>query len=267
MEDAFLISEMTAEDRVDLLVCIFDGHGGTEVVNILTKTFLAAFKESLARCKNVSRSLVETFRAVDEVVLNSRVKFGGSTACVCFFTTERLEQVLYTAHVGDTRAVLCRGGSAVRLTSESDHKAFDPAELARIRQHDGVVYNDRVSGMLAVSRAFGDQFLKKIAPKDDPQSSWMDHSVSAVPDVTSVTLDPEQDSFVIIACDGLWDVVSDQEAVNLTIECLHVLRDKWDDNYVSFSGTAAAEILATCLTEEAICRGTTDNVSCAIVFF
>ena len=266
MEDAFLITEISNDDNVDLLVNIFDGHGGTEVVNILTKSFIAAFKEAIGHCKSVALALVETYRVVDQMVMNSKVRFGGSTACTCFFTTERLEQVLYTAHVGDTRAVLCRAGAAIRLTSASDHKACDPAEWERIKQQDGAVFNERVSGMLAVSRAFGDDSMKKTPPKDDPDSLVMDHVVSAVPDVTSVVLDPERDAFVIVACDGLWDVVSDQEAVNLAIECLHVLRDKWKDNYGTFSTNFAAEMLATCLTEEALSRGTTDNVTCAIVF-
>jgi len=267
MEDAFVISEISMEDKPGLIVCVFDGHGGTEVVNILSSQFLRHFKQALASTKRMVETLLDAFRLSEQAVMNGKVGFGGSTACVCFLTTERLEPVLYTAHLGDTRAVLCRSGEAIRLTSLSDHKATDPLEKERILLNGGTVYNDRVRGMLAISRAFGDNVLKHIPPEDDPKSLIIQPLVSAVPDITSVILDPERDSFVIIACDGLWDVVSDQEACNIVIECLQTLHNLWDQRqYGPCSAVAMAEILAQCLTEEALSRGTTDNVTCVLVF-
>lgn len=95
----------------------------------------------------------------------------------------------------------------------------------------------RVCGMLAVSRSFGDHGLKDY--------------VSARP-YTNETMLSEEDIFVIVACDGLWDVVEDQEAVDF-------VRKRIDERRVS--GTARA------LVQQALSRGSTDNVSVLVVFF
>ena len=79
----------------------------------------------------------------------------------------------------------------------SDHKATDPVEMKRVIEMGGTVYNDRVNGMLAISRALGDHQLKRPILANDV--------VSNMPDITSTEL-TDGDMFVIIACDGLWDV-------------------------------------------------------------
>ncbi|KAJ1982296.1 phosphatase 2C [Dimargaris cristalligena] len=105
---------------------------------------------------------------------------------------------LYTANVGDARGVLARNGRAVRLTY--DHKGDDPHEVRRISEAGGFVINNRVNGVLAVTRALGDTSMKDV--------------VVGHPYTTETELTPG-DSFLIMACDGLWDVCSDQKAVNL----------------------------------------------------
>ena len=79
-----------------------------------------------------------------------------------------------------------------------DHKGTDRAEQMRVESCGGFVLNGRVSGMLAVTRALGDHMLK-----DSVTSEPFFHQVALAPD----------DSWLIVACDGLWDVVSDAEAV------------------------------------------------------
>merc|ERR550514_1084494 len=140
---------------------------------------------------------------------SSGINQSGCTACCCLLD----ERSIYTAHLGDARAVICRSGLAVRLTSMSDHKATDHAEAQRVVDAGGSILNERVNGMLAISRAFGDHEMKK--PKL-PQDV-----VSNVPDITSTEL-TEQELFIIVACDGLWDVMSDQDAVNLVLEGIRV---------------------------------------------
>mmetsp|Transcript_19510 Transcript_19510/g.42153 ORF Transcript_19510/g.42153 Transcript_19510/m.42153 type:complete len:187 (-) Transcript_19510:85-645(-) len=110
------------------------------------------------------------------------------------------------AHAGDSHGVLCRSGRAVALTT--DHKPNDPDEKNRIVQAGGFVIVGRVNGELAVSRALGDWAFKRTPGREH---------VSAIPDVK---VDPitEADEFVILACDGLWDVTTNQEAVNIVIE-------------------------------------------------
>ncbi|KAI5479467.1 hypothetical protein MNV49_003611 [Pseudohyphozyma bogoriensis] len=107
-------------------------------------------------------------------------------------------RTLYTANVGDARAVLSRGGKAVRLTY--DHKGSDAQEAKRITDAGGFVMNNRVNGVLAVTRSLGDSSMKEF--------------VVGSPYTTETSLGPDDD-FLIVACDGLWDVCQDQEAVDI----------------------------------------------------
>jgi protein phosphatase PTC1 len=146
----------------------------------------------------------------------------------------RGNRLLHVANVGDSRVVLSDNGKAVRLTK--DHNLKLTSEVHRVRQEGGVVFNGRVNGQLAVSRALGDHSLKS-------------SGVSAVPDQMHVVLQPRH-RLLIIACDGLWDVVTDQQAVQ-ALELLHDERD--------------AVEMAKVLVDMAIQRGTTDNVSVMVV--
>merc|ERR1719215_1611214 len=147
-------------------------------------------------------------------MMRNKILMSGCTACVCVLQEERHSRVVYTAHLGDSRAVLSRGGFATRLTSVSDHKATDPLEAKRVVEAGGQIINDRVNGMLAMTRALGDHQLKMpILPND---------VVSNVPDISSTDVGPH-DSFVMLACDGVWDVMNDQQAVELVVESLREL--------------------------------------------
>lgn len=109
-----------------------------------------------------------------------------------------LRRVLYTANAGDARAVLCRGGKAVRLTY--DHKGTDKQEAQRIINAGGFVMSGRVNGVLAVTRSLGDSSMKDF--------------VVGSPYTTETELG-DDDEFLILACDGLWDAATDQKAVDL----------------------------------------------------
>jgi len=99
---------------------------------------------------------------------------------------KRLRRVLYAANAGDARAVLCRGGEALRLTY--DHKGSDAQESKRIMDAGGFVMNNRVNGVLAVTRSLGDSAMKDF--------------VVGAPYTTETEL-CAYDEFVIIACDGV----------------------------------------------------------------
>lgn len=139
-------------------------------------------------------------------------------------------RVLYTANVGDARIVLCRGGKALRLSY--DHKGSDANECARITNCGGVVYGNRVNGMLAVTRALGDGYMKSL--------------ITGSPYTTRTNLGPT-DEFIIVACDGIWDVCSDQNAVDL-------VRDITDPKQASQK-----------LVKHAIDNFSSDNITCMII--
>ncbi|KAG5356037.1 Protein phosphatase 2C-like protein 1 [Yarrowia sp. B02] len=105
---------------------------------------------------------------------------------------------LYTANVGDTRLILCRAGKALRLSY--DHKGTDLHESKRVTNNGGMMISNRVNGMLAVTRALGDTYMKQF--------------IIGNPYTTETEIIPD-DEFLIVACDGLWDVCDDQKACDL----------------------------------------------------
>ncbi|TFY79943.1 hypothetical protein EWM64_g4067 [Hericium alpestre] len=111
---------------------------------------------------------------------------------------QTLRRVLYVANAGDARGVLCRGGRAIRLTY--DHKGTDKQEAKRIMDSGGFVMSGRVNGVLAVTRSLGDSSMKEF--------------VVGAPYTTETEL-TDDDEFLILACDGIWDVVDDQQACDL----------------------------------------------------
>jgi len=126
---------------------------------------------------------------------------------VCAITAKHL----VVANAGDSRAVLCRAGRAIALSD--DHKPNNPGEKKRIEAAGGYVENSgpgqfRVNGNLNLSRALGDLEYKK-----DMSLGPEKQIISATPDVT-YQLRSEEDEFVLICCDGVWDVKSNQEAVD-----------------------------------------------------
>lgn len=100
------------------------------------------------------------------------------------------QRVLYTANVGDARIVLCRNGKALRLSY--DHKGSDENEGKRIANAGGLILNNRVNGVLAVTRALGDAYMKDL--------------VTGHPYTTETVIQPDIDEFIILACDGVRNV-------------------------------------------------------------
>jgi len=113
--------------------------------------------------------------------------------------------VLYVANAGDSRAVLSRAGGAVQEMSQ-DHKPTNEGEKARIIAAGGFVADGRVKGSLALSRAIGDLEFKQAAGLG-PEAQM----VTAMPDVRCEPLRPDDD-FLLLACDGIWDVMSSAAA-------------------------------------------------------
>ncbi|KAI0062897.1 protein phosphatase 2C [Artomyces pyxidatus] len=141
-----------------------------------------------------------------------------------------LRRVLYVANAGDARGVLCRGGKALRLTY--DHKGTDKQEAKRIMDSGGFVMSGRVNGVLAVTRSLGDSSMKEF--------------VVGAPYTTETEL-TDDDEFLILACDGIWDVLDDQTASDF-IRCIQDPQD-------------AAEALI----REATHRYTNDNITVMVI--
>ncbi|CAN0407912.1 unnamed protein product, partial [Ascophyllum nodosum] len=154
------------------------------------------------------------------------------------------------------RAVLSRGGGAIDLTE--DHKPNNPHELERIYSFESLqglqieetgVY--RVNGNLAVARTIGDVHLRP----------W----VSGEAEIRTIEINRETDQFVILASDGLWDVMSSEEAVQYvhSIMARAIQAGSGDGSAVA---TLRKKKMASYLTDEAMRRGSMDNTTVAIVW-
>ncbi len=172
-------------------------------------------------------------------------------------------QSLTVANAGDSRAVLCRDGKAVAMSE--DHKPNDPIEIARIEKAGGHVNGvGRVNGNLNLSRAIGDQQYK--LDEGLPPSAQI---ITAEPDIRIETLaSPSSgaNEFLIMACDGVWDVLSNQEAVDF-------VRERLPDGGARATPAQLAEIceavMDRCLSPDAQQNGGvgTDNMTCLVVQF
>eukprot|EP00796_Vickermania_ingenoplastis_P001918 gene1918-1161_t len=159
-----------------------------------------------------------------------------------------VENKLYCANTGDTRAVLCRRGEAVALSE--DHKPTNPAEERRINKAGMQVLGSRVGGILSLSRAFGD------FPFKDSNLPPEDRAITVVPDIQEIEL-TAADEFVIVACDGVWDMLKNQEAVDF------IRNEVADHNDVSL---ACERLLNSCLAATPSGLGT-DNMTIVVLEF
>ena len=214
------------------LICLFDGHGGQEVSKFLQENIAKFWSEILPlNIDNYENKIKNVFLNVDQKLKENHFYQVGSTGCIIYITIEHSQKILYCANVGDTRAVLIKGNKAVRLTY--DDRASDPKEHERIVSHGGIVFGGRVYGQLMLSRAFGDWELKT-------------YGVICEPHIMRYEIE-EEDSYVVIATDGVFDVMEDEDVFQLS---------KKQKNAKDFCED---------VMKEAVERGSMDNISCFVV--
>ncbi|KAI9216669.1 phosphatase 2C-like domain-containing protein [Blastocladiella britannica] len=233
MEDAHAIQAHFNETHGQGFFAVYDGHAGRQAaqwcgehVHPLLASLMSQFPGTPP-----PELLNEAFERTDAKLAELNIH-SGCTAVVSVLLVEGDRRILHTANVGDARSVLCRKGEAVRLTY--DHKGSDPYEAKRVIDAGGFMMNNRVNGVLAVTRSLGDVSMKDL--------------VVGNPYTTEIEITAD-DEFLILACDGVWDVMSDQEAVNLLLGL--------DDP------RAAAELLV----QQALENMSTDNLSVIVVRF
>lgn len=224
---------------------VYDGHGGDAAARHFSSSLHAAVSARLRGGAPPAEALFNAFIAADEEYLKRLSSMGsrseaGTTAVVALIAGSSL----FVANCGDSRAVLSRAGTALSLTS--DHKAARPDEVARICRAGGFVVRNRVLGSLAVSRALGDPSFKS---SGTPRAS-KPALVSPEPQMVATTLSTK-DEFVVLGCDGLFDVMESQAVVDLAREEL--------------AGGSSPKAAARRLAETALSKGSADNVSVVVV--
>jgi len=234
MEDEHIILDSFGGTPTQGYFAIYDGHGGRGAVDFTAKHLHKNLELELQ--KNPPPEPLHAIRTAyldtDKQLGESQVQFSGTTAVSALLRVEGSDRFLYSANAGDARAVLVRsGGKALRLTY--DHKGSDESETKRIVDAGGFVALNRVNGVLAVTRSLGDHLMKDY--------------VIADPYLQATKLEPG-DNHLVLACDGLWDVASDQDVADLIV------------------GESDAQKAADKLLVHALKNGSTDNISVMTIF-
>jgi serine/threonine protein phosphatase PrpC/transcriptional regulator of met regulon len=238
MEDLSKIVDRFMKDNNKGLFGLFDGHGGSQTVKYVSERLPDIFSKFLNETKNnVEKSLIYTFQKLDEELkVLPDCENVGTTACVVYIFKDADiitggRKTFYCANIGDTRCILVSSSGSKRMSY--DHKCTDESEVARIRKVGGVVFNGRVFGQLALSRAFGDHAMKK-------------YGVICTPHVNKHIVS-EKDKFIVLCSDGVWDVLTDEDVYSLSLKIKN------------------ADEFSTLIVNTAIYRGSRDNISCIAI--
>jgi len=227
---------------------VFDGHGGKQCAIVAEKELHKQILNNpdFLSGKDIEGALAKAFRDTDDIIARKAQEEGwnnGSTAVIVLI----IDDTIWLANIGDSEAILGRrkDKSVTPVLLSKVHKPTREEEKKRLEELQVPISGARVGGSLAVSRAFGDFDLK--APANGTNSNW----VLADPYVNKVPIQ-DTDEFVLLACDGLWDKLTYQDAADMVFK----------------AKKANKSPIETCdiLVKESLDRGTLDNVTVILVF-
>ncbi|XP_051925246.1 protein phosphatase 1bb isoform X1 [Hippocampus zosterae] len=231
---------------------VYDGHAGSRVANYCSGHLLehilsggAEFSSGPGSVEGVKDGIRAGFLKIDEYMrgfsdLRQGLDRSGSTAVCVLLSPGHL----YFINCGDSRAVLSRDNEVGFSTQ--DHKPCNPREKERIQKAGGSVMIQRVNGSLAVSRALGDYDYKCVDGKGPTEQL-----VSPEPEVCVLERAAEGDEFVVLACDGIWDVMSNEELCDFVRSRLLVCED--------------LEKVCNAVVDTCLHKGSRDNMSVVLV--
>lgn len=254
MEDAHIIADLPSL-RDHIFVTVFDGHGGSgaaiyageKMIEVLeaTSQYKAYVKANdPSKIELLGEALRQSFLDIDDQLRafqdSGQSDHSGCTSVVACITPK----YIICANAGDSRCVMGTGGVTKPLSE--DHKPTDEAEHRRIESAGGTVSWKRVDGDLAVSRAFGDFQYKTRSDLPAQQQK-----VTCDPDITIHERTPSDD-VLILACDGVWDVMSSQD-------CVELVRD------IFLDGESSMLLVAEEIVDISLNKGSRDNISAVVV--
>ncbi|CAI0437779.1 unnamed protein product [Linum tenue] len=229
MEDTHFLKPNFCNENFIHFFGIFDGHRGGAAAEFSAKALPGFLHHPATISNSPGDALIESFIKTDVAFSRKNTQkdwHPGCTAMASLIVGNRL----FVANAGDCRTVLCRAGNAFPLTK--DHTASDPEERERVVNAGDTWRVGRAA--LQVTRSIGDDDLKP--------------AVTAEPEVTETNL-TEEDEFLVMASDGLWDCVKNDDVVS-------IVRDTVKEP------TMCSKRLAT----EAAERGSNDNITVIVVF-
>ena len=232
MEDIGVMLPDFIPEKKFSLFGIFDGHGGNDVVKYIKNRLPEIIKTNITKNNNydsIENNLTSSFHKIDEELKFYDSEHTGSTATILLFQ----DNIVYCANVGDSTAFIIYDNFIKKISI--DHKCTDPKEEERILLSGGKITKNRVMGQLVLSRCLGDLYCKK-------------YGVSNIPDISVNKLEGNV-KYVVVASDGVWDVVKENELLQLS------------------KNRKNAEGFCKDLVKLAIDKDTKDNVSCIVISF
>lgn len=243
MEDFHLIEEKFNNKDDQSIFALFDGHGGIDIAQKLKNEMANKFIKLLSKQNDflsIDVIIKNLFLSLDEEIIeqfkenlefeSSNFKSLGSTCTFLYLLKEGKDRVFYCSNIGDTKGLLITKSNSIKITY--DHKPSDESENKRVKNNGGVIFGGRIFGQFSLTRAFGNIPLKK----------W----VIAEPYIKKHVL-TENDRFIVLASDGIWDVISDEECYEISMR--HTQAKSFCEDLVNI----------------AISRWSKDNISCIIV--
>ena len=229
MEDAVTITSCTDHD---ILVSLFDGHAGFGSAKWASKYIFKEYHSIYDKPLNeIPELLQKSLKNIEERLYNSDVD-GGCTCAIAVITNGNV----FTIGVGDSRIVRVKKNSYERITT--DFKPMSKTEFARLKECGlGVSVDGRICRKLAVARSLGDFWCPNY------------EGLFQLPDVNHYQIDPEEDLGIIVACDGLWDVIDDDYASQIVREA------------------KTAEDAAITLKNCGLALSSNDNISVCVILF
>jgi serine/threonine protein phosphatase PrpC len=216
---------------------LYDGHAGGRCSKYLSSSLSTVLAEDQNYADNLPQALKRSFHTVNDQFLRVAEQMNLQDGSTCIVVIIRDDKYMI-ANVGDCRAVLITGGKPIQLSK--DQKPTNVEEQRRIAKLGGTIVNcmgvSRVNGVLAVARAFGNKNLRHVIRPD----------AEITQRIMSMT-----DEYLIIASDGLWDVLSNKDVSDFC------------------SSSAASALKTSMIAEElvnmALARGSMDNTTCICV--
>ena len=229
MEDiGIMLPDLTTDYKVSLFG-IFDGHGGSDVVKFVKDRLPQLIKEYLINLCPIEIAFKNAFKKVDEELKFFDSEYIGTTATIVLIKDNKI----YCANVGDSKAFVIYDKTYEQIST--DHKCTIEDERERVISMGGKIYKNRVMGQLILTRTLGDLYVKQ-------------YGVINTPNI-SVTNIGDNINYVILASDGVWDVIDLDTIVNM--------------------GKAGKNVGEFCedIVKLSVTKGTKDNVSCIVISF
>ncbi|KAH8482696.1 hypothetical protein H0E87_029959 [Populus deltoides] len=253
MEDVYICADnfmsdyglKNAIDGPNSFYGVFDGHGGKHAADFACYHLPRFIAEDEDFPMEVERVVASAFLQTDSAFAKAcslDAALASGTTALAALVVGRL---LVVANAGDCRAVLCRRGNAIDMSN--DHKPMCSKERKRIEASGGYIYDGYLNGLLNVARALGDWHMEGLKGNGSDGGP-----LSAEPELMTRQL-TEEDEFLIIGCDGIWDVFRSQNAVDFARRRLQEHNDP--------------VMCSKDLVDEALKRKSGDNLAVIVVSF